>query len=322
MQIHFENFEKCYPKRLKRLFRSNINMSTYDQFIPNMQRAIVGNLPPELIHFFPKENRASNIKDFQNILADITRYLRASYHKLKFQPGFCWVDINYRQSSYVKNWIEEANCILNACLKRLSGEGLSASLEYVDRGAWGNVFKFSLFDKNGKKIMKDKALKVYHSPSSLEMRNANKHNNYAEANFWEFLRFWVGHKLDNTRFTRHYISDMKAGFSLTEFSTFGIHPTTSNFDIKKILRIKYLDAERNSPIFGKIYDAGGFVKCEDFIDDKVVLKYFKKLMNRNPKELPQYLARLKALAQDPKTPYRHKIQQAIDLYNQYVRSHQ
>lgn len=56
------NFERCYPKRLKKIFQSHLNMTTYDKFIPNMERAIVGNIPPELIKLFPKETRGGKYK--------------------------------------------------------------------------------------------------------------------------------------------------------------------------------------------------------------------------------------------------------------------
>lgn len=314
-KISATNYEKCYPKNLNKLFRSHLNMKTYDSFIPHMERAVIGNLPPEIINYFSKDTRARDIKNFQNVLSDITKYLRASYHGLKFKPGFHWVDENYRQSSHVKDWMKEATVLLNACLKGLHEENkLSGKIEYVDRGAWKNVFKLSFYDKNGDKIMHDKALGVYHSVSIPEKYNVARHGNFAEANFWGFLKFWTGHKMDNTAYTRHYISDMKSGYSLTEFAGAGVHKTTSKFDIKKTLHIKNADNGDNSTIYGKYYDAGGHIKQADFIDDKVTLRYYKKLLHRSLKELPEVLGRYKKLAQNPKTPNRDKIQKALDLF--------
>lgn len=311
-RMKIESFERCYPSRAKKIFRSNLNMKTYDEFIPNMKCATVGNLPPELIKFFPKETRERDIKNFQNVLGSTTNFLRASYHKLKFKPGFHWVDENYRQSRDVKDWIKECNTVLNALLKNKNPQ-ISAKLEYVERGAWKNVFKLSIFDKDGNKIMKDKALGIYHNPQNTKINNNNRHNNYAETNFWEFLKFWAGHKLDNTEYTRHYISDMKFGYALTEFANYEIKKTTSSFDIKKLLHIKCIDLANNSKIFGKYYDAGAHVKCKNFIDDKVVLKFYKKIMNRSPKELPQVLSNFESMAKNPKTQHNQKIKKAIEL---------
>ncbi len=306
------NYERCYPRRLKKIFQSNLNMCTYGKFVPEMERAVVGNLPPELIHFFSKGVREKGIKDFQNVLADVTKYLRAT--SKKFSDDIYFNPITCRKSQIVLDWEKDATNLLNACLKRFSDNQLTGELEFIKSGVAGKVFRLSIMDKDGNKIMRDKALKVFHHISFGIPEGKRVHGNFAESNFWTFLKFWVGHKLDNTKYTRHYISDLENGYALTEFAQAGIQKTTSDFDVRKILRIRRGDRENNMPIFGKLYDGGGFVKCKDFIDDKVTLKYFKKLMNRSPKELPEVLARYEALAKNPKTPHRDKIQKAIDLF--------
>ena len=52
-----------------------------------------------------------------------------------------------------------------------------------------------------------------------------------------------------------------------------------------------------------------------FIDDKVVLKYFKKFMNRNSeKDLKPLLIDLQKKIQNPKTPHVDKIKKALELF--------
>ena len=63
IKINFTDYEKCYPSRLKKFFRSNFNYKTYDEFIPNMKNQIVGNFPPEIINLFGV-NKSENIKKF------------------------------------------------------------------------------------------------------------------------------------------------------------------------------------------------------------------------------------------------------------------
>lgn len=316
MQIRFDNYEKCYPKRLKKIFQSNLNMRTYNKFIPQMERAVVGNIPPELIRIFPQETKAHDIKAFQNILSDVSKYIRASYSKLKSSGNFTLLDPDtYRKSKVIVNWESEITTMFNACLRRLPNTQITSKLDYIDHGVAGKVFKLALFDKNGNKIMHDKALKVYHSVNFLDTLGSNLHGNYAESNFWTYIKRMAGHSLDKTQFTKHYISDLKSAYSLTEFIDDTIPKTTAKINFTDLLRIRYVDATNNASYMGKLYDAGGFKKYNDFIDDKVVLKYFKKLFFAKKNNQLEVKTHLEALATNPKTPHRNKIQKALELFN-------
>lgn len=315
------NYEQCYPKRLKKIFQSHFSMKTYDRFIPNMENAIVGNIPPELINLFSKETRGKNIKIFQNILADTSRYIRASYDKLRMSGNLTLLDLEtYGMSKSMLAWQQSVNNVFNGCLKRLLNTNLTGNLEYIDRGVAGKVFRLSILDKDGNKVMHDKALKVYHNVNFLAYEVRGMHGNYAEANFWTYLKRAAGHRLDKTQFTKHYISDVHSAYSLTEFIDPNITKTTAKIDFQNLFGVKYLDACHNRLCFNKMYDVGGFQKGSTFMDDKVVLRYFKKLFFRSPKELPEVLARYEALAKNPKTPHRNKIQTAIELFKkQYIK---
>jgi hypothetical protein len=86
-----------------------------------------------------------------------------------------------------------------------------------------------------------------------------------------------------------------------------------------MLGIKFNDYSHNKPLGTKdFYDGGGFIKRPNFIDDKVVLRYFKKIMNRNTeKERQIVLANQEKMVENPKTPHRDKIKRANELYRQY-----
>lgn len=311
------NYERCYPKRLKKIFQSNLNMRTYDKFVPNVGGgAIVGNIPPELIRMFPVQNRGHNIKNFQNVLGDISRYIRVSAEKLKRTRGFGMLNtITYGKSDAILNWEKDVNSVFNACLKRFPNVPMTGNLEYIDHGVAGKVFRLSIFDKDGNKVMHDKALKVFHNVTFGAPEVKDLHGNYAEANFWTYLKRAAGHPLDKTQFTKHYISDLHSGYTLTEFIDEKITKTTAKIDFQNLFRVKYIDGHHNPRYYKKIYDVGGFQKSSKFMDDKIVLRYFKKLFFRSKKELPEVLARYEALAQNPKTPHKDKIQRAISLFN-------
>lgn len=308
--VNLQNYEKCYPSRLKRFFRSNINYETYNQFVPKTKCVIVGNLPSELIKFLGNEK---DIKEFQKSLADITEFIRIAYYNAKGQPGFSFYNPKGLYSTLNKI-AQDAETVYNKRLEGIVGKEITAGIKYLDRGANANVFKLSLYDKNGNKMMHDKALKVFHCLEFKFPILTRKHGNYAEANFWTFLKFWAGHKLDKTQFTKHYISDMKSGYSLTECIDRKITRTTAPIDFEKMFKIFYIDSKNNKAKLKKLYDAGGFEKLEGFINDKVVMKNFKKLFHRSEKELPQVMVNMKTLIQNPKTPHRDKIQKAIELF--------
>lgn len=310
--VKFINYEKCYPTRLKSFFQSDLNYRTYDEFIPNMKRAVVGNLPHELINFFPKENRKHCIQEFQNALSDIARFERAKTHSVIL------TDLSSVNNEELANLENEMSNLFNKRIEMISQNGqITGKFNFAGHGAFGNVFQFSLFDKNGGKLMHDKALKLYHNPYKTYGGLENIHNNYAEANFWTYLKHVAGHNLDRTQFTKHYISDLHSGYTMTEFVDNEIHSTTRLLDMQNVFRLKSLDAVNNIPILGKVFDAGGYRKLENFIDDKVVLKYFKKLYYRSNKELPNYIANLENLINNPKTPHREKIREALKLFKEH-----
>lgn len=310
-KINFVNYECCYPSRLKKLFQADINYRTYDEFIPKMKNAVVGNIPPEIINLF-KVGKGEKIKSFQNALSSITKYLRGCYKSAKEQNliAYDFKDLNDDLPIFEAAISEFANSQFKGILPK----GIKAELTFVGKGAWGNVFKFSLKNNKDEKIMHDKALKVYHNLNvPLRSNLSRMQNNYAEANFWTFLKFAAGHKLDKTQFTKHYISDMKSGYTLTEFIDNDIIKTTAPLDLN-ILQLKYNDPG-NTLINDKLYDGGGFVKCSDFIGDKMVLRYFKKLWFRNSeKELNKVIKDFKEKIANPKTPHRDKIQKALELF--------
>ena len=317
-RINFINYEKCYPSRLKKIFQSGINYHSYDEFIPQMKNAVTGNIPPEITELF-KENKGEKIKSFQKTLSNLAEYLRGCYKGAKDQNL-----ISYDIAEFADDLPLFEKSISEYALKAFKNilpEGIYPELSYTGKGVWGNVFKFSLKNKNGEKIMHDKAFKVYHNTKCKLKDISHIQNNFAEANFWTYLKYHAGHKLDKTQFTRHYISDAKSGYAMTEFIDDKIQKTTAPIDFENILGITYMDI-MNEPINGKLYDAGGFskdnrLKSSGFIDDKIVLRYFKKLWFRNSeKELSKTIQDFEQKIANPKTPHRDKIQRALELFKQ------
>lgn len=289
-KINADNYERCYPSRLKKYFQSNLNYKTYENFVPNAKRAIIGNIPPEIINLFPQAEREGKIKLFQAALAQIIPACKA------------------------KKEISEINQIFLDGIKYIMPEGTQSEIKYIAQGGYKKVYKLSLSDKDGKKIMHDKALLVYEINNGVLPRKS--HGVYAEPNSWYYLQKNIGCKIDKTQFIKHYMSDMENGYSLTEFVDEDIPKTTKEFEHNKILGLILTDRENNCRIHGKIYDIGGMVKIVNVPHDRLLLKYFKKIANRNTqKEREQVVAQLTEQAKNTKTPHRNKIIKALEYYN-------
>lgn len=311
------NYERCYYKRLKRLFETNINLHSYNNFIPNMERAVVGNIPIEIIKIFPKQTRGESIKTFQKVLSQTAVTLRQAYYEIRKEPNFSFTNSNYRPSTYVQRIASKGEEILNQELAKMFGENfIHSKVEYVGNGSFKNVFKLSLFDNKNKKIMHDKAFQIYHQVSEGNPYYSKIHNTYAEANFWTFLKRIAGHKLDNTQFTKHYISDLHSGYCMTEFIDEQIPRTTNPLDMQKLFNFKNpFDKDCNHKIMGKEYDGGGYEGNKNFITNKILIRYLKQLYYSKGKQLEEVRTKLQNLAQNPKTPYRKEIQKIIEMYN-------
>ena len=305
-------FEKDSPKRMKKFFHSHLNAYCYTSVIPKVKQATVGSIPNEVVNLFGN-NKAAKAKVFLKGLANITYYLRAAYYNLR---GTHEYDLKKVRESTLQAFETKASHNFTEFTKRLFPQGTRAKIKFAGRGEFGSVYQLSLVDKNGKKLMHDKALKVYHQVIDKEEGWHAVHGNFAEANFWTYIKYNAGHALSKTQFTKHYISDMKSAYALTEFIDDDIPKTKKELDLFNLFKIRDLDRFGNKPINGKCYDAGLYFREFDFINDKMVLRYLKKLYYRSKKDLKQVYENLTAQANNPKNEHRTKIKQAIEAFNE------
>lgn len=310
-KVYKANFERCYPKRLKRMFQQGVQYKTYKNFVPQTENATVGNLPNEIIRLFSPDEKAEKIKSFKTALSDMAKYIREIHDEdmvdIKHDDKFCIDNILDSRGIY-------ANKMLNKKLENILPAGYKAWFEYVDYGGFKDVYKFNIKDVNNKKIMHDKAFHIYQNLSETN-EFGTQHGVWAEPNMWVYLSYRAGHSLNKTPFTKHYISDLHAGYSMTEYSDFDITKTTKPLMTQYILGMKYGDLEHNPLLHNKIYDVGGFKKMKYFTDDKMVMRYYKQIFNRNTeKEKQQVIAQLEEKIKNPKTPHRDKMAKGICLY--------
>lgn len=306
---------ECYPRRLKDFFKQRIQYSTYNKFVPKTERAVVGNIPIEVINLFKPSEKKEKILAFQKALSDTAKYVRDAHEE-------SMIDFTQDSEECINAILKKrgisANIFLNEMLENVLPKDYKVEFEYVNYGGFKDVYKLGIKDNNNKKIMHDKAFQVYRYLSETT-EFGKEHGNCAESNLWMYLSYRTGHPLDKTQFTKHYISDLHAGYSLTEFVDKSITKTKKPLDIKDELFLRYKDKEHNPFILKKIYDVGGFVKIPFYTDDKMVVRYYKQIANRNSqKEKQQVLSQLTAKIQNPKTPHRDKMIKAIELFNKVV----
>ncbi len=311
--VSVSKFEKCYPTRLKKYFRSNINYLDYEKLMGDKTKSIIGNLPSNIIEAFCCDKK-EGVLDFQTALSDVSDVIRDRYFKAKIQRLKYW-DFNLLPKEQKQNLDTYFSNYFNERVKHLFPKGTKFYLQYVNRGAFKLVFRLSMVDKEYNRLIHDKALQICVKRTDEMLGLKDRHNIFAETNWWYFLTKNCGHRLDKTQFSRYYLSDMRSRYMLTEFIDNGISPTTSFVNILKIFGVHCADSKYNDPILGKLYDGGGYLKTNDFIGDKVVLRYFKKLFHqKNKKELQKLIEDIQTRLLNPRTPHRDKIQKALDIF--------
>lgn len=111
--------------------------------------------------------------------------------------------------------------------------------------------------------MHDKAFLVYDINNRLCIEKF--HGAYAEPNSWIYLQWNMGHKPENTQFIKHYFSDLKKGYSITEFIDTNISKTTKEFEHNRLLGLILTDSNNNPRKDKKVYDIDGLTQYDKFL---------------------------------------------------------
>ncbi|MBQ7764374.1 hypothetical protein IJ384_03280 [bacterium] len=139
------------------------------------------------------------------------------------------------------------------------------------------------------------------------------HGLYAEANSTFRLKNILGHNISKTNAVNTDMYDLDIGYSISQFSDDLLPKTTSKISFER-LGLDYGDEKTANYVANRLIDFGGITKTTEDLVDKITLRYYKKIMNRNNKnEQLELIRRLKQLIQNPKTPHREKIKKAVDL---------
>ena len=122
------NYDACYPSRLKRIFRNDINYLTYEKFVPYSKNQTVGNIPIEIIRLF-KDDKCNKIKRFQQGMANIANYLRGCYLGAKKENiiSYGFSDLDDKD---LKIFERQITLFANKQFKNVLPKDISVNLKY------------------------------------------------------------------------------------------------------------------------------------------------------------------------------------------------
>lgn len=142
---------------------------------------------------------------------------------------------------------------------------------------------------------------------------AKEHGVIAEANTASYIRNRVGHCLSKTDIVIPDYYDLRKGYSIAEFSDDLLPKSESKMDFS-LLGLEHNDLHRGNTVAGRIVDIGGIVSTDIRLQDKITLRYYKKIMNqKNPKCRQQYIRTLNREMEQMNFLDAGKVQDAITI---------
>lgn len=217
---------------------------------------------------------------------------------------------NIKTNAYINNAI-------NKVINSLSDNEISQCYTKATNDTFKTDFEKTEFAKYFKKQNKSLTIKELKDFIKTEIQKTPLQNSIhgvnAEANSYTYITKALGHNIEKTNLNKHYYFDLQNKFNISSFAGPNSPKTTKRINYT-IPNIQMFDIYENyaNIVYGKIIDVGGTQKTGEVLD-KTVLKYYKKIMNRNNKtEQQTVLTNLKELVKNHKTPHRKKIQEAIN----------
>ena len=178
-----------------------------------------------------------------------------------------------------------------------------------------NIQEQTLFRVNIRRMLLQRYIPENEGNEKIKfmLDNASCHGINAEANSITRLKHIAGHNLSRSNAADTDMFDLKTGFQLEQFSDDTLPKITHKIDFDN-LGLSANDLHPSNLVKDRITDFGDLKTNNGLLADNIILSWFKKIINRlNPKERSEVIERFKKLAENPKTPLRDKIQQAINL---------
>ena len=144
------------------------------------------------------------------------------------------------------------------------------------------------------------------------------HGINAEANSYYRLKTILGHNIMRDGANAIDMFDLENGYSMAKCVNISTPKTKREVPFVK-LGLMAQDLNPGNIVCGRLIDYGAIVSTDFRLLDKTVLKYYKKIVNRESvEEREKVLENYKNILQNPRTPLREKIKNAIDVYEDWV----
>ena len=139
------------------------------------------------------------------------------------------------------------------------------------------------------------------------------HGPAAEANTSTYIRERLGHSLAKTDVIVPDYFDLKRGYAISEYSDDLLAKPSSKVNFSQ-LGLSYSDGHDGNKVAGRIIDIGGVLVEDSRLQDKLTLRYFKKIINqKNPKCREEYIEKLKTEIEHMNFLDKEKINKAIEI---------
>ena len=240
-------------------------------------------------------------------------------------------------------------------LKKVLPFGSKVQVNYIGSGMYGNAFKLTFLDRKGGKVFEDIVIKTYKNTEEIikltslhKLEQAKKagiettlesiekpiiekvkgqrkiHGILPEAKATEYIRHFIGHPLGpehNIVLPDMFVTGGNP-FSIGRYIPSDIAQPTK---VVNTLSIGLLNGDAytvnaTNIIAGRISDMGGWKKIFKELDNKISIRYFKKITNRKTdKEWLQAIERYRQEAQATKDlTKREKIMKAVELAEKVI----
>lgn len=184
MPLRINNLPNFTPyKRLKNVFHKNLNYSLdFYEKLEETQNPVIGNLPDDILQFiinkFP-ENKKSRIQEVKDVFAKASRFFRKDGQKLEqeidemiksnYVEGlldkvfFLGYSMSEKDSAQKLAFCKKAGPIIKKMLEDVFPKDMTINVEWLNQGAYSDVFRMQFLKSTKEKIFSDKVLKIHKS---------------------------------------------------------------------------------------------------------------------------------------------------------------
>lgn len=178
-----------------------------------------------------------------------------------------------------------------------------------------DYFKSNALTESSSQVYAQTMLSIYKDEAAHALKSATEHGAAPEANSFYYVLKNNGQSLKNSDMLKFDLYDIKNSYSLSSFRSKSAPMPAREVNLSSI-GVVHTDKKPRNIINGVCIDMGGIELNQPALTDPVTRRVYKKLKAlKNPKLIEKEIEEYKKTLQNPKTPHREKIKQAIEIYS-------